>query len=57
MLHREKVNDQFPSTNNQIIAEAPMTEMGKIKLMKSLLDHWIFGDWSLFGIWKLVIGI
>ncbi|MEW6377253.1 MAG: hypothetical protein AB1502_15865 [Thermodesulfobacteriota bacterium] len=38
---------QIPSTNIQIMTQVPMTEIIK----KS------FGDWILFGIWDLVIGI
>jgi hypothetical protein len=39
-------NNQFPSTNNQIITKSPMTEILGF-------EHLDFGNWNLFGAWKL----
>jgi len=42
------VNDQIPSTNNQIITnrQIPMTK-----------DDRVIGNWNLIGIWDFDIGI
>jgi hypothetical protein len=55
MPHR-RGNIQFPSTNNQIMTQVPMTEMEK-RLVECVWENWAFGYWNLFGDWNLVLGI
>jgi hypothetical protein len=55
---------QIPSTNNQTMTKISMTKIQKFQNL--LVTHQLkpcaagsleFGDWILFGIWDLVIGI
>jgi hypothetical protein len=44
------VNNQTPSTNNQIITNDQIP-------ISNHLDLLVIGNWNLFGAWDLVIGI
>jgi hypothetical protein len=43
------------STNNQIMIKIPMTKILKIKILALIIST--LGNWNLFGIWDLMIGI
>jgi len=50
------MNNQFPSTNNQIMTNFSMTKILKGTEPCDLVIGKL-GNWDLFGAWNLVIGI
>jgi len=50
-------NNQAPKNNNQIITKIPMTKTWKIIFLFCRLVIWTLGNWNLFDVWYLVIGI
>jgi len=52
------MNQQIPSTNHQIMTNISMTEiLNRSNNDSGILEIWTLGNWDLFGVWNLGIGI